>query len=65
MLGKVFQMIESKEQIYDFVKRKRDSCALEEREYYAAIYFVLRNRTEDNWGPKELTIDIAMGGDFP
>jgi hypothetical protein len=58
-------MIESKEQIFDFVKLKRDTCALEEREYYAAIYFVPRNRTEDNWGPKELTMEIAMNGQFP
>lgn len=50
----------TKEDIIAFVKRKRDSCPAIEHRYYAALYFVLRNRTEENWGPKELTMDVAM-----
>jgi hypothetical protein len=51
----------SKDDIIAFIKRKRDSCPAIEHSYYAAAYFVLRNRTEENWGPKELRMDVAMG----
>lgn len=51
----------SKENICNFIKQQRDSATGDERSYYAAVYFVLRNRTEENWGPKELTMDVAMG----
>ncbi len=39
---------------------RRDAAEGDEKTYYGAVYFVLRNRTEENWGPKELTMDVAM-----
>lgn len=51
----------SKEQILEFIKSKRDNATPDERTLFAATYFVLRNRTVDNWGPHELTMDVAMG----
>ena len=51
----------SKEKILTFAKHKRDTATDSERPFYAAIYFVLRNRTEENWGPKELSFGEAMG----
>ena len=51
----------SKEAILAFAKKKRDETPPgEERDYFAAIFFVLNNRTEENWGPKELTMGAAM-----
>lgn len=50
----------TKDQILNFAKHQRDNASDHDKEYLAAIYFVLRNRTEENWGPKELTMDVAM-----
>ena len=30
-----------------------------------AIRFVLKNRTEENWGPKDMTMGEAMSGRWP
>ena len=48
----------TKEEILSFVKDKRDNAVMSpaERGFFGAIYFVLLNRTEENWGPKELTM---------
>ena len=54
----------SKESILSFAKRKRDETPSgEERDYFSAIYFVLRNRTEENWGPRVLTMEQALNED--
>jgi hypothetical protein len=50
----------SKEAVWNFIKQKRDTTTGDERAYFACVYFVLRNRTEENWGPKELTMGEAM-----
>lgn len=50
----------TKEKILEFVRSKRDTATENERPFLAAIYFVLKHRTEENWGPKELTMDVAM-----
>ena len=50
----------SKETIQDFIKQKRDNATGDEKRYYAAVYFVLRNRTVENWGPETPSFAEAM-----
>ena len=37
----------------------------EELRVLKAIRFVLKNRTEENWGPKDMTMGEAMSGRWP
>ena len=55
----------SQEAVFDFIKHKRDTSTGDDHEYFKIVYFVLRNRTEENWVPKELTMDEAMSGRMP
>jgi len=56
-----------KQRLYDFIKNDimplvaQQSGEDSERYRLAKMaYFVLRNRTVENWGPQELTMDVAM-----
>ena len=55
----------SKNAICEFIKLKRDTATGDEKRYFGAVYFVLRNRTEEHWGPKDLTKEEAMSGRLP
>jgi len=58
---------DEKQHLYDFIKNDimplvaQQSGEDSERYRLAKMaYFVLRNRTVENWGPQELTMDVAM-----
>ena len=57
----------TKENIIAWVTVKADDPDVSEsdRRYFNVIRFVLKNRTEQNWGPKELTMNEAMSGRMP
>lgn len=57
-----------KQRLFDFVKNdimplviQQSGLDSERARLCRLLYFVLRNRTEAHWGPKELTMDVAMG----
>ncbi len=56
-----------KQALFDFVKKEIEPMIVfnfgaksEQARLCRLLYFVLRNRTEEHWGPKELTMDVAM-----
>lgn len=56
-----------KQALFDFVKKEVEPMIIynfgaksEQSRMCRLLYFVLRNRTEEHWGPKELTMDVAM-----
>ncbi len=56
-----------KQALFDFVKHdimplviQQSGIDSERARLCRLLYFVLRNRTEEHWGPKELTMDVVM-----
>ncbi len=57
-----------KQALFDFVKNDITPLVIqqsgedsERARMCRLLYFVLRNRTEEHWGPRELTMEVAMG----
>lgn len=58
---------QEKQRLYAFIKNdimplvEQQSGKESERHRLCRLcYFILRNRTVENWGPHELTMDVAM-----
>lgn len=58
---------QEKQAAYDFIKHdimplviQQSGIDSERARMCRLIYFILRNRTVDNWGPHELTMNEAM-----
>lgn len=66
ILGDI-EAMEEKQRLFDFVKNdimplviEQSGLDSERARLCRLLYFVLRNRTVENWGPRELTMADAM-----